>query len=53
MKELLTTEAVIKYFDHSNDVTPQCDASDSGLGAVILQESQPVCSIHFKNTYED
>ena len=50
MKELSTTEAVIKYFDRSKEVTLQCDGSESRLGAVILQEGQQVCSIHLKNT---
>lgn len=33
---------MLKYFDHSKEVTLHCDASESRLGAVILQESQPV-----------
>ena len=33
---------MLKYFDPSKEVTLQCDASESGLGAVILQEGQPI-----------
>ena len=41
-KQLITREPVLKYFDPSKEVTLQCDASESGLGAVVLQEGQPV-----------
>ena len=39
---MITREPVLKYFDPSKEVTLRCDASESGLGAVILQEGQPV-----------
>lgn len=42
VKQLITREPVLKYFDHSKEVTLQCDASESGLGAVILQKGQPI-----------
>ena len=42
VKQLITRESVLRYFDKAEEVTLQCDASDSGLGAVIMQESQPV-----------
>ena len=42
VKQLITREPVLKYFDPSKEVTLQCDASKSGLGAVILQEGQPI-----------
>ena len=41
-KHLITREPVLKYFDPSKEVTLQCDASESGLGAVILQDGQPI-----------
>ncbi|UYV72884.1 K02A2.6-like [Cordylochernes scorpioides] len=41
-KELVTQAPVLKYFDSSLPVTIQSDASDKGLGAVLLQEEQPV-----------
>ena len=42
IKELLTSNPVLKYFDVSKPVTVQYDASKSGLGAVLLQDNQPV-----------
>ena len=42
IKEILTSNPVQKYFDVSKPVTVQCDASKSGLGAVLHQENQPV-----------
>ena len=39
---MITREPVLRYFDPSREVTLRCDASESGLGAVILQEGQPV-----------
>ncbi|UYV82346.1 K02A2.6-like, partial [Cordylochernes scorpioides] len=41
-KELVTQAPVLKYFDPSLPVTIQSDASDKGLGAVLLQGEQPV-----------
>ncbi|UYV74330.1 K02A2.6-like [Cordylochernes scorpioides] len=41
-KELVTQAPVLKYFDPSLPVTIQSDDSDKGLGAVLLQEEQPV-----------
>ena len=32
----------LKYFDVSQSVTLRCDASNLGLGAVLLQDNQPV-----------
>ena len=34
---------VICYYDESKPVTVQCDASQSGLGAVLLQDGLPDC----------
>ena len=42
VKQLITREPVLRYFDNNKEVTLQCDASESGLGAVIMQEGQPV-----------
>ena len=42
MKQLITNHPVLRYYDVSKEVTLQCDASQSGLGAALLQEGQPV-----------
>ena len=39
--QLITREPVLRYFDNTKEETLQCDASESGLGAVIMQEGQP------------
>ena len=43
MKKYLTESPVLKYYSVNDEVTIQCDASDTGLGAVLLQKGQPVC----------
>ena len=42
VKRLITNHPVLCCFDVSKEVTLQCDASQSGLGATLLQEGQPV-----------
>ena len=42
VKSLVTQAPVFKYFDPTKGVTLQCDASDKGLGAVIMQNDQPI-----------
>ena len=46
IKELITKAPVLQYFDVSKNVTIQCDASQYGIGATLLQEGQPV---HYAN----
>ena len=41
-KTVLTTLPVLAYFDKNKDHIIQTDASKTGLGAVLLQEGQPV-----------
>ena len=43
VKKALTEAPVLRYYDVTKPVTIQCDASDTGLGAVLLQEGQPIC----------
>ena len=42
LKNIIANVNTLKYFDPSTDIKIQCDASDYGLGAVLLQEDQPV-----------
>ena len=42
VKTLITSHPVLQYHDVAKEVTLQCDASQSGVGAALLQEGQPV-----------
>ena len=42
VKELVTSHPVLKYYNMNTEVTLQCDASEKGLGATLLQNGQPV-----------
>ena len=42
VKEYLTKAPVLAYYDITKEVTIQCDASETRLGAVLLQEKQPI-----------
>ena len=42
IKEMLTNAPVLAYFDPTKNITVQCDASQSGLGAVLLVDGKPV-----------
>jgi hypothetical protein len=42
IKEILTAAPVLAYYDVNRPVTITCDASKSGLGAVLLQSGKPV-----------
>ena len=42
IKNILTNDPVLRFFDVSNPITVRCDASNSGLGAVLLQEGKPI-----------
>ena len=42
LKSLLTSPPVLRYYNVHLPVVLQCDASDTGLGAVLLQEGLPV-----------
>ena len=46
---LVTKHPVLKYYDMTAEVTIkkiQCDASETGLGATLLQNGQPVAFFH-------
>ena len=42
IKTLVTRHPVLQYYDMTEEVTIQCDASEKGLGATLLQNGQPV-----------
>ncbi|KXJ69880.1 hypothetical protein RP20_CCG025541 [Aedes albopictus] len=42
LKQMVTSAPVLRYFDVQKDVVIQCDSSSVGLGAVLLQDGQPV-----------
>ena len=42
IKRLVTEQPVLRYYDLEEEVTLQCDASEAGLGATLLQKGQPV-----------
>lgn len=42
VRKLVVKHPVLKYYDLAEEVTIQCDASDYGLGAALLQGGQPV-----------
>ena len=42
IKRLVCSSPVLKYFDPKEHLTIECDASQNGLGAVLLQDEKPV-----------
>ena len=42
VKQYLAEAPVLKYYDIKEDVTIQCDASETGLGVVLMQTGQPI-----------
>lgn len=42
LKKAVMTTPVLRYYNLEEEVTLQCDASQFGLGAALLQNGQPV-----------
>ena len=42
VKKLVTEHPVLRYYDMNEEVTVQCDASEKGVEAALLQNGQPV-----------
>ena len=42
LKKQCCSQPVLKYFDVNKPVEIQCDASQHGLGAVLIQDDQPI-----------
>ncbi|KAJ8036533.1 hypothetical protein HOLleu_20539 [Holothuria leucospilota] len=42
IKKLVTSQPVLKYYDLAKELTLQSDASETGLGATLMQEGHPI-----------
>ena len=42
IKELLCKTPILTFYDPNKKLTVECDASNHGLGSVLLQEGRPV-----------
>ena len=42
IKKAVTQTPDLRYFNSEDETTLQCDASDTGLGATLMQKGQPV-----------
>lgn len=42
IKEMIASAPVLKYYNPTEDLTLQCDSSETGLGAALLQVGQPI-----------
>ena len=42
IKEMISSAPVLRYYDAKEELTVQCDASDKGVGAALLQNGQPL-----------
>ena len=42
IKKLISTTPVLRYYDPNEELVIQCDASQKGLGAVLMQSGKPI-----------
>lgn len=42
IKDLVTAEPVLQYFNPVKPLTLQCDALEKGLGAALIQDERPI-----------
>lgn len=42
IKQLVTQTPILRYYDPSEPLTIQCDASQLGVGCVLLQDGRPI-----------
>ena len=45
LKAIITKAPVLRFYDVQEEAIVQCDASEKGLGATLLQQGQPVAFI--------
>ena len=45
MKQLVSDAPILRYYDPERELTIQCDASQTGLGAALLQNGQPLAFV--------
>ena len=45
MKQLVSDAPVLRYYDPERELTIQCDTSQTGLGAALLQNRQPLAFV--------
>jgi hypothetical protein len=53
IKRLVTAKPVLKYYDPKLQLVLQSDASETGLGATIMQENQPIAYASRALTYTE
>lgn len=42
IKQMVSSAPVLRYYNATDELTVQCDASDKGIGAALLQNGQPL-----------
>ena len=42
VKEMLVSPPILKYYEPDKELVMQCDASQGGLGAALMQEGRPI-----------
>lgn len=45
LKDKITNAPLLKYYDQNEELTLQCDASETGLGAALTQRGKPVAFV--------
>ena len=45
IKNIVSAAPILKYYDAAKDLTIQCDASSTGLGATLLQDDHPLAYV--------